>query len=183
MDGSDDATESSATTTHGLYGTVSNLAKVVGTVAPLVASGLSGGAASVILGLLGLTFGLHQGSVSDLIAKIQTDPEMAYKLRKLESDHAEFLAGIDSKNLEIESTDREDARKYSETYKAFLIQISFIVTAGFFGILLLLFVPLDISDEGKNLLSMLVGMLASKWQTIIDFFFGSSHSHDVKVKL
>ncbi len=176
MDGSNDATESNQGFTH-------TLAKVVGTVAPLVAAGLSGNAASVIVALLGSVFGVQSGSVADILGKIQTDPDMAFKLRKLETDHAEFLAGCDSKNLETESIDRQDARKYSGTYKTFLIQMAFLVTAGFFSILLLLFVPWDISDEGKNLLSMLVGMLASKWQTIIDFFFGSSHSQDVKVKL
>ncbi len=170
MDGLNDATKS-------------NLQKTIGTIAPLLVSALSGNAAGVIVALLAHAFGMGDGSVSDLVAKIHTDPEAVFRLRKLETDHAEFLAGLDSKNLEAESVDRQDARKYSAEYKAFLIQMSFIVTGGFFCVLLLLFVPWDVSEQGKNLLSMLVGMLASKWQTIIDFFFGSSHAHEnIKLK-
>lgn len=176
MDGSNDATKSD----HEDKGI---LAKIIGTAAPVMAAALTGNAAGVVVALLEHAFGMAPGAVSGLVDKIAGDPEASYRLRALELQHAQFIADLDSKNLATESADRQDARKYSPSYRGFLIQMAFIVTAGFFGVLALLFVPMDISDEGKNLLSMLVGMLASKWQTIIDFFFGSSHSQDVKVKL
>lgn len=154
--------------------TRSKIAGVVGSVAPILGKALLGNAGGVLVSLLGNIFG--SGSADSLAAAIANDPEAAIKLRTLENQHAEFLADIDKQNFGIETADRQDARKYAEANRPFLITMSFVVTAGFFGVLLMLFMPWNISEEGKNLLSMLVGMLASKWQTIIDFFFGSSHS-------
>jgi len=60
--------------------------------------------------------------------------------------------------------------------------MAYLVTLGFFAALFLLFMPWQLNGDEKNLLSMLVGMLASKWQTIIDFFFGSSRNTQGDVK-
>lgn len=57
-----------------------------------------------------------------------------------------------------------------------LKQLAMVTTIGFFLALLMLFYPLtQISSSEEQLISMLIGMLVSKWQTIIDFYFGSSH--------
>jgi len=64
----------------------------------------------------------------------------------------------------------------------FLKNMAYLVTLGFFAALFLLFMPWQLNGDEKNLLSMLVGMLASKWQTIIDFFFGSSRNTQGDVK-
>ena len=126
--------------------------------------------------VVSLLSGLFGCKVDALDAAIAADPDAALKLKTLETEHVEFLANIDRQNFATETADRQDARKYSEANRPFLITMAFVVTGGFFGVLLLMFVPWDFSEESKNLLSMLVGMLASKWQTIIDFFFGSCHS-------
>lgn len=54
----------------------------------------------------------------------------------------------------------------------FLRRMAAIVTLGFFGCLFLLFYQgTNLNPTEQNLLSMLIGMLASKWQTIIDYLF------------
>lgn len=168
MDGWNDATKS-------------KLAGAITSVAPVLARSLFGVAGGVVASLLGSIFGTS--NMDSLSAAIAADPDAAIKLREIENKHAEFLASADHENFTTETLDRQDARKYAPSNRSFLITMTFLVTAGFFTVLLLLFVPWQISEEGKNLLSMLVGMLASKWQTMIDFYFGSSHSQDVKVKL
>lgn len=155
--------------------TKSLLKTVVGTGAPVLAGLLGSPLAGVVVSLLADSFGADKTSVTDVLAKIQADPDAAAKLAKLENDHAEAMAKISATDFATETADRQDARRYGQMYGAFLIQMAFLVTAGFFGVLFVLFAPIEISEEGRNLLSMLVGMLASKWQTIIDFFFGSSH--------
>lgn len=56
----------------------------------------------------------------------------------------------------------------------FLRHMAYLVTIGFFGSLIMLFLPITVTNTQRELLSMLIGMLASKWQTIIDFYYGNS---------
>lgn len=60
------------------------------------------------------------------------------------------------------------------TPHSFLRVMAYLVTIGFFGSLVMLFLPITVSSTQRELLSMLIGMLASKWQTIIDFYYGNS---------
>jgi hypothetical protein len=71
-------------------------------------------------------------------------------------------------------TELTESEKKAVLYRDFLRHLAYVVTFGFFAALLFLFLPITFNSEGRELLSMLVGMLASKWQTIIDFFYGSS---------
>lgn len=94
-----------------------------------------------------------------------------------------MLEKIASNDYATEVDDRKNARQYGVGYKDFLRWMAYLVTFGFFAALFLLFIPLNLDSEEKNLLSMLVGMLASKWQTIIDFFYGSSrHNNQGAIK-
>jgi hypothetical protein len=56
--------------------------------------------------------------------------------------------------------DRRDARANAPLYKDFLRHMAYLVTAGFFGALMLLFLPVTVNPDARELLSMLVGMLA-----------------------
>ncbi len=85
-----------------------------------------------------------------------------------------MLAKIASTDYYTEVSDRVDARKYSSEYKDFLRHMAYVITLGFFAALALMFLPIVVDNSEKELLSMLIGMLVSKWQTIIDFFYGSS---------
>lgn len=152
----------------------SNLISIVGKSAPLLATVLGSPLAGIALSLIASLFGADPKNIGDLVSKIQNDEEANIKLKELELKHQETLVQIASNDFETETKDKQDARKYGYLYRDFLLHMSYLVTLGFFAALFLLFIPLTISEAEKNLLSMLVGMLASKWQTIIDFFYGSS---------
>ena len=64
----------------------------------------------------------------------------------------------------------------SDKATPFQRHMAYLVTAIFIGALVLVFLPLPIGQEDRDLLSMLIGMLVSKWQTIIDFFFTRQRS-------
>lgn len=152
----------------------SNLIGIVRGTAPILGTVLGSPLAGVALSLIANCFGGNPKDIGDLLNKIKLDANASVKLREIELQHQEILQHIASHDFEIEVQDKEDARKYGYLYKDFLLHMSYFVTVGFFAALFLLFIPLTISESEKNLLSMLVGMLASKWQTIIDFFYGSS---------
>ncbi len=159
----------------------SKIIPLVSKAAPLLGAVLGTPLASVALSLISQAFGVSGGSITALDNALTGSPETALKLKTLEYEHAEMLAKIASTDYETEVDDRKDARhNNSVLYKDFLRHMAYLVTIGFFGSLVLLFSPVSVNPEARDLLSMLIGMLVSKWQTIIDFFYGSSRKQGSK---
>lgn len=153
----------------------SSLVKKVASVAPLLGSVLGSPLAGIAISLLANVFGVDPKDTTALSNAIATDPEASLKIKKLEYDHQEALQNIASQDFSNEVKDKQDARRYGGEYKYFLMAMCVIVTGGFFGCLFLLFYSgMNLNEIEKQLLSLLIGMLASKWQTIIDFFYGAS---------
>lgn len=155
----------------------SGLKTIVSETAPLLASILGSPIAGVALALIGQVFGAKSANVNEIISAIERDPDRGEKLKKLEFDHAEMLEKIAAQNYVTEVEDRKDARQYGAQYKDFLRHMAYLVTFGFLGALILLFLPLPLDANEHDLILVLIGMLASKWQTVIDFFYGSSSQH------
>lgn len=152
------------------------LIKTVTNYAPVLGTALGGPLGGMIGALISSVFGGNQSDPKDLIEKINADPEAALKLKTLEYQHSQSLAQINAQNYLTEVDDRKDARKNSPEFRNFLRCMAYLVSLGFFGALFLLFFPqVQINADEKNLLAMLIGVLGSKWQTIIDFFYGSSN--------
>lgn len=79
-----------------------------------------------------------------------------------------------------ELDDRKDARKHGRSNGIFIKCLAMTVTLGFFGCLILVFLPLPMGQTDRDLLSMLVGVLVSNWQSVISYFFGSTNSERKK---
>lgn len=153
------------------------LAKIVEPAAPLLASVLGTPLAGVAVSLLSSLFGSDPKNVGQLVTHVQNDPEATIKIKTLEYQHAEMLAKIASSDFAIQTHDVQDARAHGGEYRDFLRHMGYVVTFGFFIALILVYLPFAPQQSERELLSMLVGMLVSKWQTIIDFFYGSSQKH------
>jgi hypothetical protein len=152
----------------------SDLLPLVAKSAPLLGTVLGSPLAGVAVSLIASAFGVDPKNVTALTSLLSSSPDASLKLKELEFQHCEMLTKIASTDYATEVDDRKDARQYGVQYKDFMRHMAYLVTIGFFAALFALFLNLNVTGEEKNLLSMLVGMLASKWQTIIDFFFGSS---------
>lgn len=155
----------------------SGITEIVGKAAPLLATVLGSPLAGAGIALLANAFGTDAKDVKGLVANIAGDPEAMLKLKTLEYEHADTLARLASQDYLTEVDDRKDARRNSSEYKDFLRHFAYLVTLGFFAALFALFLPvvnISLDADEKQLLAMLVGVLVSKWQTIIDFFYGSS---------
>ena len=142
--------------------------------APILAGALGGPAAGLAVGLIANLFGADPKNTDDIIQKMSQDPNATIKLKELELQNIKELKALDSKNFQMEVEDRKDAReKNNPFYCQFMKHMAYFITIGFFGALFLLFFPqVNLNSEEKQILSLLIGMLASKWQTIIDFFYG-----------
>lgn len=155
---------------------LSELISIVEKSAPLLASALGSPVAGIAVSLIENAFGITQSNPTQLAAAVSADPDAVAKLKALEFQHEDELKTIASTSYGIEVQDRENARAMAAQFKNFMRHLAYLVTAGFFAAIFLLFFPVTTftSDE-KQLLAMLIGMLVSKWQTIIDFFYGSSN--------
>jgi hypothetical protein len=167
MDGLNDVIESTG------------LLKTVEKFAPILASTLGGPLAGIVVSLLANIFHVDAKNIPSLNDAIASDSEAGIKLKKLEYDHFETLTKIASTDYSTEVSDKMDARKWAALYKNFIRHMAYVVTFGFFGTLLIMFMPIPFNHNERELLSMLVGVLGSKWQTIIDFFYGSSHKFKI----
>lgn len=153
------------------------LSDVIRSSAPMLADLLGGSYARIVLDFIGNALGISNSTIATVTTALTENPEARAKLKQLENDHADMLGKL----YQTEVDDRKDARKNAVLYKDFLRHMAYLVTVGFFCALLLLFMPISINPTARELLSMLVGMLASKWQTIIDFFYGSSRQSKGKL--
>jgi len=156
---------------------LTDLGKTVARYAPLLGAVLPVPGGIAMGQLVASMFNGDINKPEDLIKKIEADKDAAFKLAQFQLNH----------QLELERSflaDKQDARQREIEYiKATggkdhtLKNLAFITTFGFFLALFVLFIPLiDINEQEKNLIMVLLGMLASKWQSIIDYYFGSSHN-------
>lgn len=142
--------------------------------APLVASALEGPLAGIATSLIAHMFNADPKNPDGISEAINKDTEAIDKLKLLEIEHKEELQKIASHNFEIHTEDVKHARQSSVDQKKFMHFLAIIITVGFFASIAMLFIPLKIPEFEKQLMSVLVGMLVSKFHSIIDFYFGSS---------
>ena len=152
------------------------LLKVVESSSPAIATALGGPLAGIAMTLVANLFGIKSTDQTSILNAIQTDPDAALKLKTLEYSHAEELKKISSIDFSTSITDKMDARRNSSQYANFLKYMAAMVTIGFFCTLYLCFISTStVNEPEKQILLVFVGVLTSKWQTIIDFFYGSSN--------
>lgn len=149
---------------------------IVAKTSPILGQALGGPIGGIVGSLVAQLFGGSVQNPDELAQKIIADPEAALKIKQLEYNHKEQLETLANSQFATEVDDRKDARKYGYNNRDFMKHFTYLVTIGFFAAMFLLFCPMNLSAEEKQMLSLLIGVLGSKWQTIIDFYFGSARS-------
>lgn len=142
--------------------------------APMLGAVLGTPVASVGARMIFDALGVKDGDNNALETALSS-PDAVLKLRALESKNSELLAQLASADYATEVKDRMDAREKGAMWGRFPIHMAYLVTFGFFACVVMVFLPIPLEGMDRDLLSMLIGMLVSKWQTIIDFFFGSKN--------
>jgi hypothetical protein len=143
-------------------------------VAPTLATALGGPLAGGMVSLIGSIFGNPAATPGELANLIKGDPDSSTKIKEIELHMQQLSSDVEIYKTEVD--DKKDARAHAVDYKNLMKNMAYLVTLGFFVALFLMFFDkLDMNSDEKNLLAMLVGVLSSKFQTIIDFYFGSAH--------
>jgi hypothetical protein len=158
---------------------LSDLGKTVAKYAPLLGAVLPIPGGVAIGQAIAAVFGGDPQNTDDLIKRIEGDPDREIKLKQIEATKETEITRLILADKQSARQREIDYIKATGKTDQTLKYLSFIVTFGFFIALFLLFLPaLDVNEQEKNLILVLLGMLASKWQTIIDYYFGSSDKKD-----
>lgn len=158
------------------------LGKTVAKFAPLLGSVLPIPGGAVLGQAIAGVFGGDLKNTDDLIEKINNDPEAELKLLDIQSRERLEIERLAVERIRFANEDRASARnkelehirltgKEDKTLKV----LAYTVTLGFFVSIYLVFSQSsNLNESEKQMLSILLGMLAGKFQTIIDYFFGAS---------
>jgi hypothetical protein len=164
----------------------SKVASNIGSSAPLLA-GLVGGPIGVGVTAAAAIISHALGTPSDpgVVELALNDPSALEKVRQAENANSLQLQQLmvtaaqaslahESDMARIQAADRADARAMGISTKDWVPKVlAMAVTAGFFGILLLMaFQPLP--GTNKDLVNVVVGALGTAWISIIGYYFGTS---------
>lgn len=170
-----------------------NIKQIFKTAFPFINAALSVGgplgtmAAAVVGTAMGVE-NLPVDGIEDAIALATTkDPEMMLKLRQAEQSFELQMKqlGFDSvaKIEEIHAADRANARAREMAVKdATPRQLAWLVTIGFFVILLLL-TFFEVPASTKDLLMIMAGVLGTQVNGVYNYYFGSSAGSAAKTQI
>ena len=165
-----------------------NIKNIVGKVCPILGNaivpGVGGVAGSMIAKMLGCN-----ATPEDIEEAIKKDPEIALKLKELETKHEQFLITSAHENDKLYVGDVQDARSREiELAKATgelnwpMYLLGGLIVIGFFATIGCLF-SIELIAFNKELIIYTVGGLQSAFLTIVAYLYGSSKGSSDKNKI
>lgn len=156
--------------------------KLAPTIATCVGGPLAGGAIAALEGVFGLTPAPsastddRQGAIAAAISG--ATPQQLADMRKADQDYAVAMAQAGFKDTEtlasLKVQDTVSARDMQKANKSAVpAWLTFLITAGFFGLLTALFVA-PVPDGAKALIYSATGTLGTVWLVVVHFWFGST---------
>lgn len=154
-----------------------DLKKLLGAVAPTLATALLGPVGGLAVQALGEALGIDQPTqekIKDAFASGQMTGEQIVAVKAAEQAFLVRCKELDIDLEKIHAGDRASARgMQSETKSRIPGTLAILVTLGFFGVLAWLLIGGKPQQGGDALLVML-GALGTAWGAIVQFYFGSS---------
>ncbi len=153
--------------------------RIVGSVAPTIATALGGPLAGMAVSTITGALGIEATSQKDAEKKISEimaspNPEVLVKLRKADQDFEVKLKELDIDLERLHAEDRKSARAMrTEMKDRFPDFITVLVTTGFFCVLGV-HIWIEIPDGNKTFLNIMLGSLGTVWVDQMRFYFGSS---------
>ena len=150
-------------------------------VAPLVGNALGGplggAAASFIADKLGIKEKTVE-AVSKALSTAKLTPEQVTQIKEAELDFEKFCMSHNLDVMKINLENTQGARNMQITTKSHVpATMSYLITAGFFGILAYM---LTDSYQASEPLLVMLGSLGTAWVAVVNFWFGSSHGSEQK---
>lgn len=166
-----------------------DLLKIVGAVAPTIATAiggpLGGMAMKVVADVLGLPADSSEKDVSKAMASATPDQLLA--LKQADQDFAVRMRELDIDLEKIAASDRDSARRREAQVRDWMPRVlAFVIVAGFMGTVFMVLLgyvegmkdPLMATTVGT-----LIGFVSAKAEQVVAYYFGSSSSSQQKTQL
>lgn len=164
--------------------------KIVGTVAPTIATALGGPVAGMAVRAVSEALGLPEGATKDdaALALASATPEQLAALKKADQDFALEMRRLDIDVEKISADDRDSARKremsLGNAASIGVNAMAFTILCGFFYAVHWVLTGEMPADPNKQMLiGTVVGYVSAKADQVVSYFFGSSSSSARKDKI
>jgi len=155
-----------------------NLGKLLGSVAPMLATAIGGPVGGLAVQVLGEALGISEPTQSKIEGAFKSGNmtgEQVAAVRQAEIALEKRSQELGINLEEIHAKDRDSARLMQVQTKSWLPPaLAVLITVGFFGILAgMLTGSLQASGNSEAML-ILLGALAAAWGSVVNFYYGSS---------
>lgn len=166
-----------------------DLMKIVGAVAPTIATAIGGPLGGMAMQVVSSVLGLPTDSSEKDVEKAlkQATPEQLLALKQADNDFAVRMKELDIDLERIAASDRDSARRREAQVRDWMPRaLAFVVVAGFMATVFL--VLLGYVDGMKDPLTAttvgtLIGFVSAKAEQVVAYYFGSSSSSQQKTQL
>lgn len=164
---------------------MSDVIGILKTLCPTITSALLGPLSGIAVSALGNIIGIDaptQKNVADAFRNGQLTGEQIQQLQELEMQYKEQELERGFKYAELEFKNVDGARQMQiATHSTTPAVLSYLVTVGFFGILIaMIYFP---DQKASEPLLILLGALGAAFGAVVNFWLGSSHGSEVKSDL
>ena len=161
-----------------------DLSKAISKFAPILGSVIPLPGASAISSIVAQVFGEPEKNIDKIIEKINSLPDAEIRLKQIQSSYEIEISKIVSNEriseVNAEQLDRSNARNLQvETKSSVPSTLTYIITVGFFVIVLALFLE-PIPEQNESLVYTLVGCYTTVFLSCIAYWFGTSFTSQKK---
>jgi hypothetical protein len=151
------------------------LEKVAPTIAGLAGGPIAGIGVQALEGVFGIAPGTTSTNPAPVVAAVAgMSPDQAVALAKVDAELKGKLADAGISYETIAAGDRASARGREVAVKDWAPKVlAIVITAGFFGLLLLLAFH-DVPAPSRDLLNIMCGSLGAGWLAVVTYYYGSS---------
>ena len=152
-------------------------------VAPTIATFLGGPLSGLAIEAIGSAFGWEQSTKEKVEETLKAGSMTGDQIAALKIAEVNLVAKLKELDIDLEkvhANDRASARQMQQVTRSLVPGfLAFLVTVGFFGILIgMMYDGLKVTDN--QALLILLGALATSWGAIVQFYFGSSKGSEDK---
>lgn len=152
-------------------------------VAPTIATFLGGPLSGLAIEAIGSAFGWEESTKEKVEETLKAGSMSGDQIAALKIAEVNLVARLKELDIDIEKIhagDRNSARQMQQVTRSLVPGfLAFLVTIGFFGILIgMMYDGLKVTDN--QALLILLGALATSWGAIVQFYFGSSKGSEDK---
>ena len=166
-----------------------DLLKIVGAVAPTIATAIGGPLGGMAMKVVGEALGLPPDSSEKDVSRAMAaaTPDQLAALKKADHDFSVRMRELDIDLEKIAASDRDSARRREAQVRDWMPRVlAFVIVAGFMGTVFMVLLgyvegmkdPLMATTVGT-----LIGFVSAKAEQVTAYYFGSSSSSQQKTQL